>query len=200
MTAVAILAGGLGTRFGGDKALVSLAGKPLISYPINAALAAGLSTVVVAKPSTRLPDIPARVPVLHEAETPHHPLVGLTAALARFPRVLAVACDMPFLTAELLAWLATQSAPAAFQMDGMPAPFPSLHTSAELDALETALVQQSSLRRAFTNASVRLIETSELRRFGDPQRLLTSVNTREQLNSLVLEPGAGPDAGPTPMA
>ena len=51
----AVLAGGLGSRIGGDKALVQLAGRPLISYPLAAAQAAGLDAVVVAKRSTSLP-------------------------------------------------------------------------------------------------------------------------------------------------
>ena len=37
---IAILAGGRGTRLGGDKARAELAGRPLISYPLAAAAAA----------------------------------------------------------------------------------------------------------------------------------------------------------------
>jgi molybdopterin-guanine dinucleotide biosynthesis protein A len=188
MTVVAILAGGLGTRLGGDKASVPLSGRPLVSYPVDAALAAGLATVVVAKPSTRLPALDARVPVLLEAESPHHPLVGLIAALEQFPRVLAVACDMPFLSAELLAWLAGESAPAAFELEGQPSPFPSLHVWQELVALEAGLSRRLSLRQAFMNADVKLLDASLLARFGDPRRLLTGVNTPQQLNSLTVDP------------
>ena len=34
---VAVLAGGRGSRIGGDKALVQLGGRPLIAYPLAAA-------------------------------------------------------------------------------------------------------------------------------------------------------------------
>ena len=65
---VAILAGGRGSRIGGDKALVQLGGRPLISYPLAAAKAAGLDAVVVAKRNTKLP--PLDVPVLLEPDAP----------------------------------------------------------------------------------------------------------------------------------
>ena len=52
---VAVLAGGRGSRIGGHKALVPLCGRPLITYPLAAARAAGLSAVVVAKRDTQLP-------------------------------------------------------------------------------------------------------------------------------------------------
>ena len=49
MTLVAVLAGGASRRMGAPKACVELGGRPLISYPLEAAAAAGLSAVVVAK-------------------------------------------------------------------------------------------------------------------------------------------------------
>src|ERR1700722_10994963 len=58
---VAVLAGGKGSRMGGDKALVELAGRPLISYALQAAHDAGLPTVIVAKRTTRLPPVTTRL-------------------------------------------------------------------------------------------------------------------------------------------
>jgi molybdopterin-guanine dinucleotide biosynthesis protein A len=49
-----VLAGGRGSRLGGSKATVELAGRPLISYPLAALAAAGLDAFVVAKPDTPL--------------------------------------------------------------------------------------------------------------------------------------------------
>ena len=50
-----ILAGGRGSRLGGEKATVQLGGRPLISYPLAAMKAAVGEAVVLAKPMTRLP-------------------------------------------------------------------------------------------------------------------------------------------------
>lgn len=51
----AVLAGGAGSRLGGAKAMVKLAGRPLISYPLAAIEQADLEPVVVAKACTELP-------------------------------------------------------------------------------------------------------------------------------------------------
>jgi molybdenum cofactor guanylyltransferase len=98
----AVLAGGRGRRMGGDsKPGAELGGRPLIAWPVAAALAAGLETVIVAKRSTPLPA--AGVPVWHEPDDPTHPLAGVVAALERAGRpVVAIPCDMPLLTPELL--------------------------------------------------------------------------------------------------
>jgi molybdopterin-guanine dinucleotide biosynthesis protein A len=77
-----VLAGGRGQRIGGDTAVVSLAGRPLLSYPVRAMLGALDHVVVVAKPSTVLPPW-GDVAVWHEPEQPSHPLVGIAEALRR---------------------------------------------------------------------------------------------------------------------
>src|ERR1700735_4550529 len=103
----AVLAGGRGQRIGGDKAIVSLAGRPLLSYPVRAMLGALDHVVVVAKPSTVLPALDG-VAVWREPEHPSHPLVGIAEALRRAAGgwVLVCAGDMPFVAVPLLGWLA----------------------------------------------------------------------------------------------
>lgn len=103
----AILAGGAGRRLGGDKAIVELHGKPLVSYPLEAARKALRDVVIVAKPDTRLPDLPG-VRVWIEPDTPRHPLVGIiqALALAEGRPVVACACDLPLVTAGLVARIA----------------------------------------------------------------------------------------------
>jgi molybdopterin-guanine dinucleotide biosynthesis protein A len=103
----AVLAGGRGRRIGGDKAIVTLAGRPLLSYPVQAMCAALDQVVVVAKPSTALPALGA-VPVWQEPERPSHPLVGVAEALRRASGgwVLVCAGDMPFVPVSLLRSLA----------------------------------------------------------------------------------------------
>src|SRR5690348_6478436 len=114
---VAILAGGRGSRLGGAKPTVQLGRLPLIAYPLAAARAARLDTVVVAKPQTPLPSL--QCDVIYERAHAHHPLQGLLAALAeagaRSPgcACVALACDMPFVSAPLLAWLAQAGAASA---------------------------------------------------------------------------------------
>ena len=102
-----ILAGGLGRRIGGSKAVVQLAGQPLISYPLGAMRTALGDVAVVAKADTQLPSLPG-VTVWVEPDAPQHPVVGILQALALAEGRPVVVCpvDLPFVTPELIFRLA----------------------------------------------------------------------------------------------
>ena len=99
----AILAGGAGLRIGGQKQAVELDGKPLISYPLEAVRQVLSKVAILAKTGTKLPPL-AGVSVWIEPESPRHPLVGITQALALAGGrpVLVCAGDMPFVTPDLV--------------------------------------------------------------------------------------------------
>jgi molybdopterin-guanine dinucleotide biosynthesis protein A len=82
-----------------------LAGRPLVSYPLEALAAAGLGAVVCAKPGEELPPLPARVVAEPESGLPR----GEGRALRQgggwgrgaqggigVRPLIVVACDMPF--------------------------------------------------------------------------------------------------------
>lgn len=139
---VAVLAGGRGSRIGGDKALVQLAGRPLLSYALDAARSAGLDAVVVAKSTTKLP--PLEVPVILEPDAPTHPLLGIITALEQYPAIIAIPCDMPLLRPDELAALATMPENLAVLWPNQP--FPSLYRRALLPQLREALEANRSMR------------------------------------------------------
>jgi molybdenum cofactor guanylyltransferase len=164
---VAVLAGGRGSRLGGEKAMRSFAGEPLIARPVAAARAAGLDPVVVAKPDTALPDLP----VLVEPAEPTHPLVGVITALEHAcEAVIAVACDQPWLTPELLRALADHDGPALAVADE---PFPGRYEPSQLPRLRAALAEQAPLRRTLAQLSPTIL--------GMDPSLVASVNTPEEL-------------------
>ena len=169
---VAVLAGGRGRRLGGAKPLASFAGAPLIARPLAAAAAAGLQAVVVAKPSTALPDLD--VAVWDEPDEPVHPLLGIVTALERAgDRVVAVGCDMPFVTGDLLARLAT-GPEGAVRHDGRLAPRPARYDPAGLPELRCALAAGAPLRATLEALAPAAFE------LGDA-RLVASINTLEDL-------------------
>jgi molybdenum cofactor guanylyltransferase len=178
----AVLAGGRGSRIGGAKALVELAGRPLISYPLTAVVEAGLEPLVVAKPDSKLPQLSCRL--VREPAQPRHPLCGILAALRYAGRrpLVAIGCDMPFASADLLAWLGSTPErlvlPAA---GGGPQPFPGRYDGSLVPALEAVPAGQQALRPVLASLRPRLISAAELARFGDPGRLCFNVNTAADL-------------------
>lgn len=177
----AILAGGAGSRLGGNKACVELAGRPLIDYPLAAARSAHLDALVVAKRAARLPKLDCEV--LVEPDLRRHPLCGIIAALryADGRAVLALACDMPFLSGPLLSWMAHLEGAAVACLNGSPQPLLARWVPEQLPALERALDGGTAMRELVESLSARMLDESELRSFGDPDVLCFNVNDARDL-------------------
>jgi molybdopterin-guanine dinucleotide biosynthesis protein A len=176
----AILAGGRARRLGGEKPTAELAGRPLIAYPLAAAAGARLEPFVVAKGETVLPQLDCEVTV--EPDLPVHPLRGILTALehAGGP-VLVLGCDMPFVTAPLLTWLAAWDPPAVAEVDGRIEPLLAIYGPADAPRLEAALEREGPLREAVTRLEPQRVGEAQLGRFGDPRDLARSVNTEADL-------------------
>jgi molybdopterin-guanine dinucleotide biosynthesis protein A len=105
-----VLAGGRSSRFGGDKALAPLGGRPLIAWSVDA-LRPGAAILGVNGPealaaSVGLPDVP------DGAELPAGPHSGVIAGLAwaqaqACTHLLVAPCDTPFLPSDFGARLAS---------------------------------------------------------------------------------------------
>ncbi len=100
-----ILAGGSSSRFGGNKALATLGGRPLIAHVADL-LGHLFSSVLV------VTNTPAQYAFLDLPMTPDlfpgaGPLAGIHAALSVAPeeRVFVVACDMPHINPVLVRYL-----------------------------------------------------------------------------------------------
>jgi molybdenum cofactor guanylyltransferase len=184
---IAVLAGGRGERIGGAKPTRELAGRSLIDYPLAAARAAGLQAVVVAKRDTELPSGLAE-PLLVEPDEPRHPLCGALAVLEHAAQgsqeaaLVLVGCDMPFLTAALLGWLAAALEPAILlEAGGRVQPLPARCSALDTPLLREGLATEAPLREVFTSLSPSIVDEQALAHFGDPRRLCFSVNSAEDL-------------------
>ena len=179
-----VLAGGRGARLGGEKAAVLLAGRPLIEHVIDAVRAGGLEPIVVAKEDSVLPALDCRV--VREPDLPRHPLCGIVAGLRETRDDAAVVCptDMPFVTGELLAWLAAQPEPLVVVGGvGRVQPLLGRYATALLPALETLLAAELPMRELAERLHARVVDDVELAAFGEPARLLVNINTAAELAS-----------------
>jgi molybdenum cofactor guanylyltransferase len=187
-----VLAGGLGRRIGGGKAVVELHGTPLIRYPLRALQAVLAEVVVVAKQRTPLPALPG-VPIWIEPAEPRHPLAGIVHALegagaaagldGEAREILVSAGDLPFLGPELVEWLAhvdAGGAPAVVpRAAGCLQPLLARYRPAAYAALAAALRQDPlpSVTEAVAALEPRIVELDDAQSFFNvnaPEDLLTA--------------------------
>jgi len=170
---------------GVPKAAIELAGRPLISYPLEAVAAAGLEPMVVAKEDTELPDVSCRV--LREDDPRPHPATGILAALEDVGgAVVVIACDMPFVPAQLLSVLGQLDAPIAVPMlDGAPQPLLARYGPGVIPALERAIERGEPLRATVSALEPLVLGPGELVGLGEPRRIAFNVNDRRDLAEAV---------------
>lgn len=96
-----VLAGGRSSRMGQDKALLEVAGKPLVKF-VGASVARVLDTVTLVGSAAKYGEL--GLPIIEDIHPGLGPLSGIHTALkhTRKPLALIVGCDMPFLTPEFI--------------------------------------------------------------------------------------------------
>ena len=135
-----ILAGGLSSRMGTDKALLMLAGKPLLLYAVESLRGAGLGVSIAASRS----DLSSYAPAV-----PDHgfgPLSGICALLSATTMefVVFVPVDMPLLPTSLIQAMlssarATESVVTVASVNGVTDTFPAVLRRSALATFQTEL-------------------------------------------------------------
>src|SRR5208282_241992 len=144
-----VLAGGQSSRMGRDKALLELAGRPLVEHALSILEGAGLAAMIagIASPAPR--SLPIFSLLIEDASPGLGPLSGICAALsimsARYAVFLPV--DLPFLPPSLLVFLLryariTGSAVTVPSVSGFAQTFPAVLDRAALPALQNELASQ----------------------------------------------------------
>lgn len=185
-----ILAGGFSKRFGQEKGLIELAGKPLILHVLDKVSKIVEETVVVVSSETqketfeRLLSYRASVVVdSHEAQSP---LVGASAGFegAHGEYSLLLPCDTPFVSSQIMRFLLdlciNKSAIIPRWPRGYIEPLQAAyHTKSALTAAKTALEEgkldlQSMIARL---RGVRYVSTMVLRQMDSKLLTFFNINT-----------------------
>jgi molybdopterin-guanine dinucleotide biosynthesis protein A len=165
-----ILAGGDSRRMGRDKADLVLDGKTLLER-VTATMQQIFPKVIV---SVRQLRSGVEVPQVCDEQPASGPMAGLIAGLvqADTPWVFAVACDMPFVTQDVVIHLASlrNGFQAVVPMaGGHPQPLAAFYATSTLDAVRANLAAgDRSMRGVLDKFNVRYVSEAELRA-ADPQ-------------------------------
>ena len=178
-----VTAGGLSSRMGQDKAWLEIDGRPMIQRVIEELLCVTPTVSVIANDSEygRL-----GLPVLADLNAGVGPLEAIRVALAGSlaPRVLLVACDLPFVTAEFLRFLVDRAegaqATAPLNSEGQLEPLCATYSTDLLDQV-TLLIGggDRKVSRLFDRVRARLIPFEDLSHLAGAERFFINVNTPE---------------------
>ena len=188
MLTVVIQAGGESRRMGQDKALVPFLGKPLILRVISRVAQLADELLVTTNHPEEYQFL--GFPLIPDLIPGRGALGGLYTALsaAHHDLVAVVACDMPFVNAELLAaeleLLITTPCDAVIpQTEDGTEPFHAVYRRAAcLPAIEAAITADRWRVDAwFSQANIRLLTPQEIEQHDPQQLAFWNVNTPEEL-------------------
>lgn len=187
----AVLAGGQSTRMGQNKALLPWEGGTVISAVSS--LMGGLFDHVLVVAADPEPYRFLGLPEARDHRPGMGPLGGIEAALRASPdrRVFVVACDMPFLSPDLIRHMTSLPAAEAVvpYIAGRPEPLHALYSQDALASVHSLLAEGE--RRVYAlldRLNVRRVDEDEVRRFGDPERLFANLNRPEDYRQARGEP------------
>jgi molybdopterin-guanine dinucleotide biosynthesis protein A len=177
-----ILAGGASSRMGRDKARLTLDGRSFVERIAEALSPVAERVNLVGAKNVSSSLIKRNVPDVYES---WGALGGLHAALAACSAewALVVACDLPFVTSELFARLASlredAEAVVPLQADGKLQPLCALYRRSPCAELARELIEAGERRpRALIKAvRARLVDVEELSDLQDSQFFFENVNT-----------------------
>lgn len=180
-----ILAGGRSHRFGRDKALAELQGRPLLGRALDVLAEVGLPATVV---SPRVDAYRSLTDRFLTNERPDlGPVEGLRVVLegCRSDWALLLSVDMPWVDAVTLRVLlnidrTSEQAICFADQTGLRHPFPGLYKGS-LHPLIKRQGEGGSMQRLLDEASPRLIVQSEVPSGPDLEQVLRNVNRPEDL-------------------
>lgn len=181
-----IQAGGKSTRMGGEpKALVELGGKRIIERAVDV-LGSVLSDLLIV---TNTPELYAflGLPMVPDVFPDHGSLGGIYSGLkaAKGDGAFTVACDMPFLKAEVVRLIVSHAGEADVVIPKVGDQYETLHAlyaKACLSHMEAALqAKRFKVIGFFPQVKVLEIAESEVARLADPHLCFMNVNTPDEL-------------------
>ncbi len=184
-----ILAGGESRRMGTDKSQLVLDGESFVERIATKFATTTQNVVVVGKPSTAsttLPHLPDVYPKWGALGGVHTALASCAA-----PWCLIVACDFPFVTAELFQRLASLrgnfEAVAPVQSDGIPQPLCGLYQTPPCLERAEQLIKSGERKPLALLQSVktRWVPFAELQDLPGAERFFDNINTPEDYDRIV---------------
>ena len=185
-----ILAGGLSTRFGQDKGLLTLANKPLIKHVLDAVDSIVDERIVVASSKTQAENytkaLGSNVKVVTDNDKMHSPLVGASTGFEEAAEAYSflLPCDTPLVSREILCLLLDLSVNKTAVIPRWPncyiEPLQAVyHTRSASEAARGALEEGGMTMQSMVNKlrGVRYVSTLVLQQLDPDLKTFSNINT-----------------------
>lgn len=173
-----ILAGGKSRRLGTNKALLELNGKKMIDYPVRLLEQCCSRIIISSNESLSFP-----YPVIPDAIKENSPMAGIYSCLLHSltPCNAVLSCDMPFLSKELILYLAARAERNKIVVpvhhDNLMEPLCAIYpTDAAASIYESMEKKQFTLHDYILSRPHRLVTISEKLKFWT-DNLFANINT-----------------------
>jgi molybdopterin-guanine dinucleotide biosynthesis protein A len=180
---IAILAGGRSSRMRADKSLLSLEGRPIFEHILERLTPLNAPIFIIANNLMKYSRY--ALPIFADAIADKGSLGGLYTALYQSltDYTLCVACDMPFLNTELLAYLISLCGDADLivpRIGNVAQPFHAVYSKTCLSIIHTRLIENQLQASGFyAPLKVRWVEEDEICGLDPTHRSFVNVNTPE---------------------
>ncbi len=184
----AILAGGKSSRFGSNKALALLRGRPIIEIIADTLSRIFPEVSIISNDPASY--VFLSLPVLPDIHPGLGPLSGIHSALIHLscPRLFVVACDMPLLDPRLIEYMFERGAEEAVILpEGPlgPEPLHAIYPAGALPVIDKALRQgRLKLKDLLPKLPTHVIGKEEVEAISPGLRCLKNVNTLEGLHRI----------------
>jgi len=185
---IAISAGGKSSRMGTDKAFVNILGKPLIEHIIERVADVGQSETILI--TNRLPDYAhLTLPMYADVLPGKGSLGGIYSAIyhSTHPYVLVLACDMPFVSTDLLRLMAALRDGDAYdvivpRVEGYPQGLHALYSKNCLEPIRERLeANKLKVIGFYDDVRVCYLDEDVYEQFNPKGLAFYNVNTPEEL-------------------
>jgi molybdenum cofactor guanylyltransferase len=185
---IAISAGGKSSRMGTDKAFVHILGKPLIEHLIERVADVGQEETLLI--TNRLADYAhLTLPMYKDVLPDKGSLGGIYSAIyhSSHPYTLVLACDMPFVSTDLLRYMAALRAGDQYdvivpRVAGYPQGLHALYSRDCLEPIRQRLeADELKVVSFYDDVRVRYIDEDEYKAFNEKGLAFYNVNTPDEL-------------------
>ncbi|HET9531086.1 MAG TPA: molybdenum cofactor guanylyltransferase, partial [Blastocatellia bacterium] len=179
-----VTAGGQSSRMGRDKAWLEVDGRAMIERVIDAIAPVTCNVAIIANSDeySRL-----GLPLFSDTLSGVGPLEAIRTALrnSRTPRVVLAACDLPFVTSELFAYLLAaadeETSVVPLDPEGRLEPLCAVYSGSALDELERFIEEGGrKVSRLFELVPVRVVQFAEISNLPGADLFFENVNTPEE--------------------